>query len=402
MKTQCPNCKAQFKANDANAGKQAKCPKCGKPFIIEPLIEKPVEKPAATAPPAQSSKPAEAPVKHSQPKIPPLMIRPPLAEPTSVRAPAKSAEPAAPPVERPKPAEPPEKIQEPVEEPVTERAEPAAPPVERPEPEEEPVKSEAPAAAAVTSPEETVPPVTIPEPAARPAPVAAPVKSAAPIKEEKAESKQAPTKVISKALFVYFWMFVRMIAGALGAAGLMLAVGKDIGLPLDIIPGIKLEAFMFFAGADVFLIFSVLIELMLFYRMWAAIKDSQTSITPGRAVGFLFIPVFNIYWALCMVIGFAEDYNSFIRRRGITAKSLPMAIYVIYAFAFMLSILFVTTPMLSVFGFVDRISAAFASYTSISWGLFGFIGGVGIAHFITYMLFAIKTCNAINALPARK
>ncbi len=106
-------------------------------------------------------------------------------------------------------------------------------------------------------------------------------------------------------------MAVRIIAGVLGALGLVLAVQK----------GAKSTLIATFAAADVFLVCSVAIELMLFYKMWAAIKDSQTSISPGRAVGFLFIPVFNIYWALLMLTGFTEDYNSFIIRRSIRAES---------------------------------------------------------------------------------
>ena len=95
---------------------------------------------------------------------------------------------------------------------------------------------------------------------------------------------------------------MRIIAGVLGTLGLVLAIQK----------GAKSTLIATFAAADVFLICSVAIEYMLFYKMWAAIKDSQTSISPGKAVGFLFIPVFNLYWALLMVTGFAEDYNSFI------------------------------------------------------------------------------------------
>ena len=107
-----------------------------------------------------------------------------------------------------------------------------------------------------------------------------------------------------------------------------------------------------FAAADVFLICSVAIEYALFYKMWAAIQDGQASISPAKAVGFLFIPVFNIYWALLMVTGFAEDYNSFILRRAIKTRSLPMSLYLIYAFAFMLSETVLTMPMLCVFAFL--------------------------------------------------
>ena len=197
---------------------------------------------------------------------------------------------------------------------------------------------------------------------------------------------------MSKTVFVYCWTGVRIIAGVLGALGLMLAIQK----------GVNSTLIATFAAADIFLICSVAIEYALFYKMWAAIRDSQTSITPAKAVGFLFIPVFNIYWALLMVTGFAEDYNAFILRRAIKARSLPMSLYLIYAFAFMLSETVLTTPMLFVFAFLRRIYSAFIDYTVAAWILLVFLSVAGIVHFITYILFAFKTCNAINALPERK
>lgn len=282
MKTQCPNCKAKFNTNDASVGKQAKCPKCAKPFTIEPFIETPVAEAA--------------------------------------------------PAERPEPVETPAKIAEPVK---------------------------------------------------------TPVKIAEPVKQEKPESKPLSKTALSKIVFVYCWTGLRIIAGVLAVFGLMLAIRKEERSTL----------LATFAAADVFLAGSVLIELLLFYKMWAAIKDSHASITPGKAVGFLLIPVFNIYWALCMIIGFAEDYNSFIHRRSIKTKNLPMTLFMIYAFVFMLTILFVTTPMICVFAFLGLISRAFIGYPLASWLLFSFISALGIGHFITYLLVSIKTCNAINALP---
>ena len=309
MKTQCPNCKAKFNINETSVGKQAKCPKCAKPFTIEPFIETSV----------------------------------------AVVAPAKSPEPAAPPA----------KIAEPVELPA---------PVVAP-----PVKSPGPIAPQVKSPMPIVPPATRVEPA----------------KEGKPGSKAVPKTVLSKAVFVYCWTGVRIIAGILAALGLMLVIRKEGHSTLIEI----------FAAADVFLICSVAIEMLLFYKMWAAIQDDKTSISPAKAVGFLFIPVFNIYWALLMVTGFAEDYNSFILRRAIKAKDLSLALFLIYAFAFILSAIVLTTPMMGIFAFVGLISRAFIGYPAAFWVLLAFLSASGIVHFITYILFAFKTCNAVNALP---
>jgi len=316
MKTQCPHCKARFNANETSVGKQAKCPKCGRSFAIEPFVETPV----AVEPPAKDVARPEATTKIPSTKSEILN---------------KS--------QAPKP-----KIQNELE---TRRA----------------------GDDGYDNP--------IPEAAANGG--APPAKSAEPVKEKKPESK-----ALSKAVFVYCWMALRIIAGILGGLGLMLAIRK----------GANSTLIMTFAAADVFLVCSVAIELMLFYKMWAAIADDQASVSAAKAVGFLFIPVFNIYWALLMLTGFAEDYNAFIQRRSIKTKDLPFALFLIYAFAFILAATVVTIPMICVFKFVGLISRAFVGYPVASWVLFSFILAVGVGHFITYILFAIRTCDAINAL----
>jgi predicted Zn finger-like uncharacterized protein len=342
MKTQCPNCKARFNVDDKFTGKQAKCPKCAKPFTIQPFTETP----AAVESPATSPKPAVSPVKSPEPIAPPPKIATPTAPP------AKSPAPMETPAKRAEPIVPPAKI-----------ASPAAPPVKSPEPVKPPPSTSSGQAA----------------------------KIAEPVKEEKPESK-AVSKALSKIVFVYCWMAVRIIAGVLGGLGLMLAIRKETHSTL----------IMTFAAADVFLLCSVAIELALFYKMWAAIADNQASVTPAKAVGFLFVPVFNIYWALCMVTGFSEDYNSFIQRRSIKAKDLSFTLFLIYAFVFILAATVVTIPMICVFAFVGLINRAFVGYTESAWALFAFVAVAGVGHFITYILFAIKTCNAINALPETK
>ena len=282
MKAQCPHCKSKFSASEQSVGKQAKCPKCVKPFTIEPFIETP----AVVESPARNAVPVEPPAKKAEP----------------VETTAKSVRAA---------------------------------------------------------------------------------------KEEKPESKALSKIALSRTVFVYCWIAVRIIAGIFSVLGLALAIRK----------GANSTLIATFAAADVFLVCSVLIEMSLFYKMWAAIQDDQASISPAKAVGFLFVPVFNIYWALYMIPGFSEDYNAFIQRRSVRTRDLPISLFLIYAFAFMLSATVLTTPMICVFAFFGLISRAFIAYPLLSWMLFFFVFAAGIGHFITYILFAIKTCNAINALP---
>lgn len=224
-----------------------------------------------------------------------------------------------------------------------------------------------------------------------PTPPAATVKIAEPAKtSEKLADKKTAQKKLSKVLFVYCWVAAQIIAGALGMLGVVLALRKAPDKAL-------LAAF---AAGDFFLLSSLTIELALFYKMWTAIQDNDASITPAEAVGFLFIPVFNIYWALSMITAFTEDYNAFIRRHSIKTKEFSLVLALVFAAMFILSTTVVTTPFVCVLAFIGYVSKAFASvsYRSITWALFFFSLAAGVGHFITYILFAIKTCDAVNAL----
>lgn len=45
-----------------------------------------------------------------------------------------------------------------------------------------------------------------------------------------------------------------------------------------------------------FMAVHTIFNFLILSRMWGAIQDGQTQITVGKAIGFLFIPFFNIYW----------------------------------------------------------------------------------------------------------
>ncbi|MHC4396636.1 MAG: zinc-ribbon domain-containing protein [Planctomycetota bacterium] len=210
-----------------------------------------------------------------------------------------------------------------------------------------------------------------------------------PTSAEASVEKKVESKKSLKTLYVYFWAATRIIAGIVCALGLLSAIkrGADSALIAT------------FAAGDVLLIGSVLIELAMIYKMWTAIQDGRASVSAAKAVGFLFVPVFNIYWALYMFVGFAEDYNSFVDRHKVKTKDLPLVLFLIYAFMFLLSSIAVTIPMICIFAFPGLLKRAVISRPQISWFLFFFILALGVGHFIIYLMFAMKTCNAIKALP---
>ena len=200
--------------------------------------------------------------------------------------------------------------------------------------------------------------------------------------------KKPKSEKLSKAFYVYCWLAVRIAAGIVCLLGLALVVtGRS--------PSILSVTFI---SGGILAVCSVLIELALYYKMWSAIYDDKASTSPIKAIAFLFIPIFNIYWALYMLVGFAEDYNAFIQRNFLKAKSLSVTLFLMYAAAFLLSSITVTVPMVGMFALVGLIRGVFVSHTLIWWFLFSLVFVVAISHFIIYTILATKTCNAINAL----
>ncbi len=60
---------------------------------------------------------------------------------------------------------------------------------------------------------------------------------------------------------------------------------------------------------------SLVLFFIILYRSWSLIQDGYARTTPGKAVGFCFIPFFNLYWFFEAFGGLAKDTNSFIYRR---------------------------------------------------------------------------------------
>ena len=109
--------------------------------------------------------------------------------------------------------------------------------------------------------------------------------------------------------------------------------------------------------------------LVALYKAWASIQDGHARTTPGKAVGFLFIPFYNFYWVFQAIPGFADDYNAYLDRAKISAP--PMGRGLLQALAVL--------QVLSVIPFVGLLLSLVAM--PMSWAT------------------VVKFCAAINALP---
>lgn len=64
------------------------------------------------------------------------------------------------------------------------------------------------------------------------------------------------------------------------------------------------------------------LALVWIHQAWASLPfeerytNSGRAITPGQAIGFLFVPFYNLYWAFAMSMGLCEALDRYARRSG--------------------------------------------------------------------------------------
>ena len=120
--------------------------------------------------------------------------------------------------------------------------------------------------------------------------------------------------------------------------------------------------------AALFLVVQMIITVLLLYKMWAAIQDGRPRTTPGKAIGFLFIPFFSVYWIFQVWGGYPADYNSYVERHRPDLPRLNSGPYVAYPVLIVLSVI----PFLNILT-------------------------VFVSLFVFFAIIA-KTCDAVNRL----
>jgi hypothetical protein len=102
-------------------------------------------------------------------------------------------------------------------------------------------------------------------------------------------------------------------------------------------------------GTGLTFLYAVEIVVMCFfwYRAWRSIQDGHARTTPGKAVGLMFIPLFNLYWAFVLLAGFARDYNSFCRRHniGTPPRHLPEGYFLTVVILWLLAVVLRWLPV---------------------------------------------------------
>jgi len=139
-------------------------------------------------------------------------------------------------------------------------------------------------------------------------------------------------------------------------------------------------------------LYSGVIGFVLLYKVWAAIQDGHARTTPGKAVGYLFIPFFQLYWVFQAYWGYAKDYNSYITRHNISTSRLPEGLFLAYCIV----------PFVYVFvytGVIMWLSITMTDWLLATMALIFYV--LAIPMLVIGIIILVKLCDAVNNLSAK-
>ena len=168
-----------------------------------------------------------------------------------------------------------------------------------------------------------------------------------------------PPYVASMSQGFYFWSLL-----IVGVISFPLVVGIWLSLFADEPEmGLLLAVLAFPLG-----VFRIVVFFMFIHGIWRSIQPFDARITPGQAVGFLFIPLFNLYWVFVALPGFAMRYNAAVQRHNLAVPPVTVGLPVAICILMLLGVI----PVVGVV--------------------------TSLVNLVLLLIFVWKACNAVNAL----
>jgi type II secretory pathway pseudopilin PulG len=138
---------------------------------------------------------------------------------------------------------------------------------------------------------------------------------------------------------------------------LMLLTGAIIGSPQE-----NKEVGMLNLAGIIALLVGFIYFLIALHRCWTVIQVAPCRTTPGKAVGFLFVPFYNFYWWFEALPGLAADVNSYIKETNQEQYKISSGISVALGILHILNWLF--------FGMLVPLQLILASILIHQWARF--------------------------------
>jgi len=146
--------------------------------------------------------------------------------------------------------------------------------------------------------------------------------------------------------FPHLWFWPILVVGWLQITGITMSA--DVSVPAAERQDMAVMALV--------AIVAWLVLVCLFtYNLWNKLQDGKTEISPGKAVGYLFIPVYGIFWMFRVWAGYADELNKFLARHDLAPRA-SRKIAFFFVFATMLAGLMSWTPAAALFILVELIA----------------------------------------------
>jgi hypothetical protein len=102
-------------------------------------------------------------------------------------------------------------------------------------------------------------------------------------------------------------------AGTIVVSVLFVIIGfvllPQAALQAETNPTMMMVVFGLFGVSALCSLIAMILQLMTLHRTWKCLSLSGATVTPGAAVGFLFIPFFNLYWLFRAFYGLSQEWN---------------------------------------------------------------------------------------------
>ena len=176
---------------------------------------------------------------------------------------------------------------------------------------------------------------------------------------------------MSKKLYVGALVTTSVLLFLCGIPALFLlnsyAIPRGMGIDDDL-TNLFVGVLLFLSLAP-FIFTQMILTFVVIYKMWASIQDGHTArTTPGKAIGFLFLPFFNLYWIFQVWGGFPTDYNRYVEDNSLQIPKLSSGLYVAYPVLVLSSVI----PFLGIL--------------------------LIIIAYLVFIIITAKTCDAVNRL----
>lgn len=191
------------------------------------------------------------------------------------------------------------------------------------------------AASTAPPPAQAVPPTM-----ASPAPAAAPAARAVPAPPRVASVNRRVGRV-SAGLYLAFILGGAIAAGVFTGIVVANLSHMDEALPFTWMPSILSGIFL----------------MILLHKAWASIQDGQTPVSPGAAIGFMFVPFYNLYWIFVAFGSWGKHYNAYLERNGVNAPRMSEGLFITCAIMCFIPIANVVGLILLILKFCEGINA---------------------------------------------